>query len=344
MPLALAALLLAISLTSCSRPDGRLAERAHQLLNEGKLQQAQESLQDGFRQFPQSVALRQERLRLNLLAGQPELAAAEAHQILQTQPSAQPYRLPLRDPSPAIRSLAIRAFALDPPPRPSPLSTLRNALRDSDPTVRREAIEATRILSATDSTPLLTQATQDPDWLTRASAARLLGNRADPTAIPTLFSMLNDKDSYVRRFARRSLLELATLSKPDAYLPALQSKDRTTQVVAALALARLNDGRGLNILLEEIANPLGIERTEGVKSAVRIQDPRVLPAVRTATTDQDSQVRMVALIALGLLHDQESSSRMKQISNDPSAPQEVRLAAGKALDLLSQPNPQPSLK
>ena len=100
MPLALAALLLAISLTSCSRPDGRLAERAHQLLNEGKLQQAQESLQDGFRQFPQSVALRQERLHLNLLAGQPELAAAEAHQILQTQPSAQPYRLPLRDPSP----------------------------------------------------------------------------------------------------------------------------------------------------------------------------------------------------------------------------------------------------
>ncbi|NBS86843.1 MAG: hypothetical protein EBS60_02005, partial [Verrucomicrobia bacterium] len=93
MPLALAALLLAISLTSCSRPDGRLAERAHQLLNEGKLQQAQESLQDGFRQFPQSVALRQERLRLNLLAGQPELAAAEAQQILQTQPSAQPYRL-----------------------------------------------------------------------------------------------------------------------------------------------------------------------------------------------------------------------------------------------------------
>ena len=124
MPLALAALLLAISLTSCSRPDGRLAERAHQLLNEGKLQQAQESLQDGFRQFPQSVALRQERLRLNLLAGQPELAAAEAHQILQTQPSAQPYRLPLRDPSPAIRSLAIRAFALDPPPRPSPSNVL----------------------------------------------------------------------------------------------------------------------------------------------------------------------------------------------------------------------------
>jgi ribosomal-protein-alanine acetyltransferase len=46
-------------------------------------------------------------------------------------------------------------------------------------------------------------------------------------------------------------------------------------VVAALALARLNDGRGLNILLEEMANPLGIERTEGVKS-IWFQDQHLL--------------------------------------------------------------------
>ena len=339
---ALSAFVLALLLTSCSQPDGRIAQSAHQLLEQGKLQQAQESLQDGFRQFPQSIALRQERLHLNLLAGQPELAAAEAHQILQTQPSAQPYRLPLRDPSHAIRSLAVRAFALAPPQHPSPLSVLRTALRDPDPTVRRESIEATRILTTSQATPLLRQATQDPDWLTRASAARLLGNRADPSAIPTLFSMLQDKDSYVRRFARRSLLELSTMAKPDAYLPALQSKDRTTQVVAALALARLNDGRGLDILLAEMANPLGVERIEGVKSAVRIQDPRILPAVRAATSDQDSQVRMVALIALGLLQDKESAPLMKKIQSDTSAPQEVRLAAGKALELLSQAPTQPN--
>jgi|GEM_PF-784895 len=331
------ALPIVLSLSSCSKPDGRLAQRAHQLLDEGKLQQAQDSIQDGFRQFPESIALRQERLHLNLLAGQPELAAAEAHQILQTDPSAQPYRLPLRDPSPAIRSLAVRAFALDPPSRPSPPGVLKNALRDPDPTVRREAIEATRILSPSQASPLLRQATQDADWLTRASAARLLGSRADPSAIPTLFSMLQDKDSYVRRFARRSLLELSTSAKPDAYLPSLQSQDRTTQVIAALALARLNDGRGLDTLLAEIANPLGIERIECVKSAVRIQDPRILPAVRSATADSDTQVRMVALIALGLLKDKESAPLMKKIGSDSSSPQEVRLAAGKALELLSQP-------
>jgi HEAT repeat protein len=117
----------------------------------------------------------------------------------------------------------------------------------------------------------------------------------------------------------------------------LQSKDRTTQVVAALALARLNDGRGLDILLAEVANPLGIERIEGVKSAVRIQDPRVLPAIRAATADPDSQVRVVSLIALGLLRDKESTPLLKKISADSTSPQEVRLAAGKALELLSQP-------
>lgn len=337
MPVVLSALLLALALSSCTPPDQRVAQQAHQLLAQGKLQPAQESLQEGFRQFPQSIALRQERLHLNLLAGQPELAAAEAQQILQTQPSAQPYRLPLRDPSPAIRSLAVRAFALAPPPRPSPPSVLRAALRDSDPTVRREAIEATRILTPAQAAPLLRQATQDPDWLTRASAARLLGRRDDPTAIPTLFALLQDKDSYVRRFVRRSLLELASFASPQAYLPALQSQDRTTQVVAALALARLNHPGGLDILLAEIANPLGIERIEGVKSAARLPDPRVLPVIRAATSDQDSQVRMVALIALGLLHDRTSSPLMQKIFSDPSTPPEVRLAAGKALELLTQP-------
>jgi HEAT repeat protein len=210
-------------------------------------------------------------------------------------------------------------------------------LHDPEPTVRREAIEATRILATPEALPLICQATQDSDWLTRSTAARLLGSRGDPSAIPTLFLMLNDRDSYVRRFARRSLLELATLTKPESYLPSLQSKDRTTQVVAALALARLNDGRGLEILLAEIANPLGIERIEGVKSAARIQDPRVLPAVRAATADPDSQLRVVSLIALGLLHDKESSTLLKKISADSSSPQEVRLAAGKAIELLSQP-------
>jgi len=323
-------------LSSCSRPDGAVARRIHQLLQEGKIQQAQESLQEGFRQFPDSTDLRQERLHLNLLAGQPELAAAEARQILQAKPSAQPYRLPLSDSSPAIRSLALRAFALDPPNHPSPLGILRNALKDTDPTVRREAVEASRILSTPEALPLLREASKDSDWLTRSISARLLGSRNDPSAIPDLFKMLGDRDSYVRRFARRSLLELATKTTPDAYLPALESKDRTTQVVAALALARLNDGRGLNILLAEVANPLGIERVEVVKSAVRIQDPRVLPAVRNATGDQDPEVRMVALIALGLLHDKESTPLIKRIAADSTAPKEVRLAAGKALELLLQ--------
>ena len=253
-------LLLALTLTACSRPDTRLARQIHQLCQQGNLPQAQESLATAFRQFPESLSLRQERLYLNLLAGQPELAAAEASQILQANPSAQPYRQPLHDSSPAIRALAIRAIALHPPTRPPPASLLTTALQDSDPTVRRAALEATQILSTSEALPLLRQASKDSDWLTRAAAARLFGSRADPSAIPTLFSMLSDRDSYVRRFARRSLLELATRSTPNAYLPALQSKDRTTQVVAALALARLNDGHGLDILL---AYAITIHKSQG---------------------------------------------------------------------------------
>jgi len=333
----LACLLLATLLSACSRPDQRLSREAHQLIGRGKIQEAQEKIEAGLRQFPNSPDLRQERMYLHLLAGQAELAAAEARQILQTNPSARPYRNFLRDSSPAVRCSALRAWALDPPHGTIPAQILQEALHDSDPTVRREAIEVTRLLQNSEALPLLRHAARDSDWLTRAAAARLLGTRADPQALPDLFSLLADRDSYVRRFARRSLLELAGQAKPDAYVSALSSQDRTTQVVAALALARLNDGRGLEILLGEMANPLGIERVEAVKSAARIQDPRVLPAIRNAADDADTEVRMVALIALGLLQDKESAPLLKKIYADPATPKQIHLAAGKAIELLSLP-------
>jgi len=332
-----ACLLLATVVSACSRPDQRLAREAHQLLEQGKIQQVQEKIEAGLRQFPDSPALRQARMALYLRSGQAELAAAEAHQILQTNPSSQPYRNFLRDPSPAVRCSALRALALDPPHGTLPVGTLKTALHDSDPTVRREAVEITRLLQNSEALPLLREAARDSDWLTRAAAARLLGTRADPQALPDLFTLLTDHDSYVRRFARRSLLELAGQATPEAYVPALSAQDRTTQVVAALALARLNDGRGLGILLAELANPMGIERVEAVKSIARIQDPKVLPAIRTATKDPDTEVCVVALIALGLLQDKESSPLLKMMYADPSTPKQVHLAAGKALELLSKP-------
>jgi HEAT repeat protein len=334
---ALACLLLALLLSACSRPDQRLSRQAHQLIEQGNIQQAIEKIEDGLRQFPDSPDLREERMYLHLLAGQAELAAAEARQILQTNPSFQPYRAPLQNRSPAVRSSALRALALDPPAGNIPAGILKTALHDPDPSVRREAIEATRLLQNSEALPLLREAARDSDWLTRAAAARILGSRKEPLAIPELFVLLSDRDSYVRRFARRSLLELAGQAKPEAYAAALSSQDRTTQVVAALALARLNDGRGLEILLAEMANPMGIERVEVVKSSARIKDPRVLPAIRAATGDSDTEVRVVALIALGLLQDKESSTLLKKIYADPSAPKQVHLAAGKAIELLSQP-------
>ena len=332
--------ILLIALVACSRPDRRLSRQAHDLIEQGKIQEAQEVIETGLRQFPDSPDLRQQRMLLHLLAGQAELAAAEARQILQNHPSAQPYRDPLRNPSPAVRCSALRAVALDPPHGIVPSGTLQQALHDSDPTVRREAVEVTRLLQNSEALPLLREAARDSDWLTRAAAARLFGSRADPQTLPDLFALLADRDSYVRRFARRSLLELAGQAQPEAYVPSLSSSDRTTQVVAALALARLNDGRGIEILLAEIANPMGIERAEAVKSAARVRDPRVLPALRTATSDADPEVRVVALIALGLLQDKESATLLKKVYADPTAPRQVHLAAGKAIELLSQPAPK----
>ena len=334
-------LLPLVLLSGCSRPGDSAARRAHELLETGRFEEARTLIDTSLKETPDSPSLRQERLHLALLLGQPEIAAGEARQILRLNPQAQPYREPLKDRLPAVRANALKALALDPPNRPDPASLLKTGLKDPDPTVRREAAEATRILDSKEAIKLLRTAAKDSDWLTRAAAARLFGQRGDPALIPDLFKMLQDADSYVRRFARRSLLELAEKAKPEAYLPALQSPDRTTQIVAGLALVRLNDGRGAEVLLAEIANPLGIERIECVKAVSKLVDPRVVPALRAATGDKDPEVRVVSLIALGLLKDKDSTPLFKKISADPTSPKDVKLAAAKALDLLSKPADQP---
>jgi len=332
---------LFLLLSGCSKPGDDSARRAHELLEAGRFEEARTLIDTSLKETPDSPSLRQERMHLALLLGQPEIAAAEARQILRLNPKAQPYRRPLEDRLPAVRANALKALALDPPDRPSPSSLIKTGLKDPDPTIRREAAEATRILDSKEAIKILRLAAKDQDWLTRATAARLFGQRGDPSLIPDLFAMLQDADSYVRRFARRSLLELAEKAKPEAYVPSLKSSDRTTQIVAALALVRLNDGRGAEVLLAEIANPLGIERAECVKAVSKLVDPRVLAALRTATGDKDPEVRVVALIALGLLKDKDSAQLFKKISTDPSNPKDVKLAAAKALDLLSKPAETP---
>ena len=334
-------LLLILGVAGCSRPGDSAARRAHELLEAGRFEEARTLIDTSLKETPDSSSLRQERLHLALLLGQPEIAAAEARQILRLNPGAQPYQRPLEDRLPAVRANALKALALDPPDRPSPGSLIKAGLKDPDPTVRREAAEATRILDSKEAIKILRTAAKDPDWLTRATAARLFGQRGNPDLIPDLFKMLQDADSYVRRFTRRSLLELAEKAKPEAYVPSLKSSDRTTQIVAALALVRLNDGRGAEVLLAEIANPLGIERPECVKAVSKLVDPRVVPALRAATGDKDPEVRVVSLIALGLLKDKESAPLFKKISADPASPKEVKLAATKAIDLLAKPADQP---
>ncbi|MFM8655016.1 MAG: HEAT repeat domain-containing protein [Verrucomicrobiota bacterium] len=337
----LISLLAIFSLAGCSRPGDSEARRAHELLEAGRFEEARTLIDTSLKETPDSSSLRQERLHLALLLGQPEIAAGEAAQMLRLNPKAQPYRRPLEDRLPAVRANALKALALDPPARPAPASLIKAGLKDPDPTVRREAAEATRILDSKEAIKILRVAAKDQDWLTRATAARLFGQRGDPSLIPDLFAMIQDADSYVRRFARRSLLELAEKAKPESYLPSLKSPDRTTQIVAALALVRLNDGRGAEVLLAEIANPLGIERVECVKAVSKLVDPRIVPALRTSASDKDSEVRVVSLIALGLLKDKDSAPLLKKISADPASPKEVKLAAAKALDLLTRPTDQP---
>ena len=105
-------LLPLVLLSGCTRPGDSEARRAHELLETGRFEEARTLIGTSLKETPDSPSLRQERMHLALLLGQPEVAAAEARQILRLNPKAQPYRRPLEDRLPAVRANALKALAL----------------------------------------------------------------------------------------------------------------------------------------------------------------------------------------------------------------------------------------
>ena len=71
----LLSLLTILSLAGCTRPGDADARRAHELLEAGRFEEARTLIDTSLKETPDSPSLRQERLHLALLLGQPEIAA-----------------------------------------------------------------------------------------------------------------------------------------------------------------------------------------------------------------------------------------------------------------------------
>jgi hypothetical protein len=125
----------------------------------------------------------------------------------------------------AVRATAVDVLGTIGAPAASAEPTIRQALRDENVWVRRNAAEALGILSDANSTGALGAALTDEDWRVRLNAAGALA-RIGPEANSSTHDvslLLDDENRYVRANAIQALERFASPEATDALLHHLMS-------------------------------------------------------------------------------------------------------------------------
>jgi hypothetical protein len=84
---------------------------------------------------------------------------------------------------------------------PSLLPRIEGLLEDRDPYIRRYAVEYYSQLGGKEATERLVQALDDGDESVRFEAMAALGERLEPSLLPRIEGLLEDRDPYIRRYA-----------------------------------------------------------------------------------------------------------------------------------------------
>ena len=166
---------------------------------------------------------------------------------------------------PSVRLEAIRALAQIQPPAPETITTLSQAMRDTDPAIQRAAAAALGDLGAVS---VLAQALKDPDKDVRRNAVRPLRrvvirdrSSSDPAAtkavVAALADALKDPDREVRRAAASSLGTLGPAAA-DA-LPGLAAttmdSDPSVRNATIEALGRMGSPAAVPVLVQALKDP-----------------------------------------------------------------------------------------
>ena len=127
------------------------------------------------------------------------------------------------------------------------ITSLREALRDPRPLVRREAVAELGKCGSPEAAAALCSALLSADATLRQDAARLLGQMGGPTAVGSLCRALDDPERAVREQVVEALVRLG----PPAVLPLIQrlaDHSRRARTLAAQTLCRIGDRRAVGPL------------------------------------------------------------------------------------------------
>ena len=208
---------------------------------------------------------------------------------------------------------------------------LREALKGSDPLVRKHAAfglcelsdESTgKLLLAIFSDPesqvrvaglgffragtyfdQLVTALKDNDSEVRERAVFLIGRTSDEHAVPILTEFLKDKHSRVRARAAEALGSIGGVKSVRALIGALDDGNVFVREHAAGALGELKDTVAVWPLIMALKDGNAAVRSAAAFALGKIRDPRAIPSLYSLLKDEQLRVRQIAQQSLSMLTD-----------------------------------------
>jgi HEAT repeat protein/beta-lactamase regulating signal transducer with metallopeptidase domain len=209
---------------------------------------------------------------------------------------------------------------------------LANALKDENPAVRQQAMQAlAQMRSPLAFEPMLT-ALKDTDPEVRHQAAFSLGQLDDPRAVGPLAAALKDSAADVRQQAAFALGQLHAKDSVPALAGALKDEGADVREQAAFALGQIGDTSAVQPLVAALKDADEDVREQAAFALGQIGDRSAMPGLMQAlSSDQKADVREQAAFALSQLGDAgavDALTTAMQKDADPDVRQQAAFALG----------------
>jgi HEAT repeat protein len=328
--------LLAVTLTGCGdKAEKQALAQAEPLIAAREYHNALGTLNEGLRQSPKSKALLRERIVLFLHLERADLAFAAHDDMVKRLNKPDTVLLDaLSHKDNIVRATAAKALSAT--KDPSALQPLQKATSDPEEIVRRAAVNALGRMGNKTSTPTLIASLKDSSWFVRSEAATALGELKDASAIEPLLAAISDPDPFVQFAASNAVVALAQPDTAGTLRAHLTASHSLTQTTSALALAKIKDSAGLDILLREIKSSKDPRlRRRCIEGLAHLGDPKALPTLQSIANDRDPALQFTAVTALATIPHPSSLPIVQRIASDTKLPPQLRERAKEAIAILS---------
>ncbi len=157
-----------------------------------------------------------------------------------------------------------------------------NAVRDTRPAVRENAIYILGLLESPGATPILIQALNDPVPAVRMQAVKALGRVADPLAVSALLNTLRGADEQLGSQIFSALVRLGRSAVP-ALIDASKSNSTWMRWQAIRALGAIRDRRALPVLVNALTDKDHSVAWMGAKGLTKYGRATLEPVLRLLT-------------------------------------------------------------